>query len=117
MGELMKKLATGKLSLRDMRTQFVSVLKLGPMNSILSYIPAFGNMGKEMGDESQKQIQKCLVLMDSMTDEELDATDVKLLRKQSRRKRIMQGSGLRDGDVMLDYLLKMYKSFEGAAQK
>jgi len=112
--ELLKKIQQGKLTLRDMMTQFKNVLKLGPVNSIMQMIPGFSNLGKEHGDESQKRIQRFLYVMDSMTDEELDG-DLKFLRNQNRRRRICRGSGM--PDRVLNELVEMYKPFEAATKK
>lgn len=112
--ELLKKIQQGKLTLRDMMSQFKNVLKLGPVNSILQMIPGFSNLGKEHGDQSQRRIQQFLYVMDSMTDEELDG-DLKFLRNQSRRRRICRGSGM--PDMVLTELVNMYRPFEAAAKK
>jgi len=112
--ELLKKIQQGKLTLRDMRDQFMNVLKLGPVNSILQMIPGFSNLGKEHGDESQKRIQRFLTIMDSMTDDELDG-DLKFLKNERRQRRICQGCGL--PPQCLRELVDMYKPFEAAAKK
>eukprot|EP00933_Yihiella_yeosuensis_P072076 TRINITY_DN80368_c0_g1_i1.p1 TRINITY_DN80368_c0_g1~~TRINITY_DN80368_c0_g1_i1.p1 ORF type:complete len:519 (+),score=131.99 TRINITY_DN80368_c0_g1_i1:101-1657(+) len=89
--ELLKKIAKGKFSLRDLYEQFQNLQKMGPMSQLMQMIPGMSQMmpaGAEK--EGVKRIKRFQVMMDSMTDQELDS-DVQLV--ESRRLRIARGSG------------------------
>jgi len=114
--ELMKQIQKGKFNLAMMRDQFQNILKMGSFGQIMQMIPGLNNMPKESEQASQKRLQSFLVLMDSMTEEELNNPDISFLEtSRSRRERICKGSG-----VMPHYineLLAVYKPFAAAAGK
>merc|ERR1711998_335778 len=60
-----------------MRDQFSNVLKMGPLDKMMSMLPGFsGDMipkGREK--ESEARIKGYMTMMDSMTDQELDGID------------------------------------------
>ena len=72
--KLAENLQKGVFTLRDMRDQYTSVLKMGPLDKVVSMIPGLANtmipQGKEK--EASAKIKKYLCMMDSMTDDELD---------------------------------------------
>jgi len=113
---LLKQIQRGKFTLKMMRDQFQNILKMGSFGQIMSMIPGLNNLPKESEQASQKRLQSFLILMDSMTDEELNAPDISIIeRSESRMRRICQGSG-----VMPRYiteLLQVYKPFAAAAGK
>ena len=71
-------ISKGEFSMRDMRDQFQSVLSMGPLNQVVSMIPGLNaNMipkGREK--EGTARIKRFLCMMDSMTQAELDSTDM-----------------------------------------
>merc|ERR1711988_1823828 len=75
--QLVERLRKGEFSLRDMRDQFSNVLKMGPLDKMMSMLPGFaGDMipkGREK--ESEARIKGYMTMMDSMTDDELDGID------------------------------------------
>ena len=79
------------------------------MSSVMAMIPGFGNdmMPKGQEKESQAKVKRMMCLMDSMTDEELDATDLKMLQDPKRMERIGRGAGRGPGDVV--ELIEEYK--------
>lgn len=102
--ELTKHIQEGKFSLRDMYSQFETMLNMGPLNQLMEKLP--GGLGQLMagkGDEGTKRIKGFLVIMDSMTDEELDNPKV-LAQNPKRMARIARGSGrpLRDVQELLN---------------
>jgi signal recognition particle subunit SRP54 len=107
--KLAENLKKGVFSLRDMREQYSSVLKMGPLDKVVNMIPGLSNMmipgGKEK--EASNKIKRYLCIMDSMTDEELDK---KKKIDESRVRRIARGSGCIPGEV--NELLEEYKRFE-----
>eukprot|EP00193_Tetraselmis_chui_P005692 CAMPEP_0177761824 /NCGR_PEP_ID=MMETSP0491_2-20121128/6014_1 /TAXON_ID=63592 /ORGANISM="Tetraselmis chuii, Strain PLY429" /LENGTH=463 /DNA_ID=CAMNT_0019277831 /DNA_START=311 /DNA_END=1698 /DNA_ORIENTATION=- len=116
--ELIDTIAKGQFSMRILYEQFSNILKMGPMSQVMSLIPGFSNalMPKGQEKESQAKIKRMMCLMDSMTDEELDSTNIKLLSEPSRIERIARGAGRRKEDMLL--LLEEYKRlaklFQGA---
>ena len=108
--ELMGKLEKGKFTLRDMYDQFQNVSKLGPLSQIMNMIPGLGGlMNKDMEGESKNKFKKLTVMMDSMSDMELDHDDPnRLFRLEEKRKqRVARGSGVQPEE--LDELLMQYQ--------
>ena len=124
--QMYERLSKGLFTLRDMRDQFQTVLKMGNIGSLMSMIPG---MAQLMPEGSEKdgvgRIQIFLTIMDSMTDDELDG--VYRTRKRtkdgkgysftyekqisaSRIDRIARGSGTNPNAVQV--LLKCHKQFE-----
>ncbi|KAL6647564.1 hypothetical protein ACP70R_015001 [Stipagrostis hirtigluma subsp. patula] len=103
--ELLQKLTQGAFTLRVMYQMFESLLKMGPLGQVFSMLPGFSAelMPKGKEKEGQAKIKRYMTMMDSMTDEELDSTNTKLLN-ESRITRIARGSGrhLRDVRDMLE---------------
>ncbi|KNG77760.1 signal recognition particle protein [Plasmodium falciparum IGH-CR14] len=89
--ELMNRLSKGKFVLRDMYDQFQNVFKMGSLSKVMSMIPGFGNNLISKGTEKEgiDKIKKFMVIMDSMTNEELDC--IKPLN-DSRCLRIVKGT-------------------------
>jgi len=103
---MMARLQKGEFSLRDMREQFQMVLKMGPLDKMIGMLPGFaGDMipkGKEK--ESEARIKGFLIMMDSMTFDELDGIDSGRAKKSNgkmaelkwadqRMERVARGSG------------------------
>ncbi|KAL0251326.1 hypothetical protein GEMRC1_000539 [Eukaryota sp. GEM-RC1] len=94
--EAFERLTQGEFSFRDLRDQFENLGKMN-LSSMLSYIPGLGNLipsGSE--EDGKKRLHRFTVIMDSMTEKELDSP--KLFEKQnpsaaSRINRIAKGSG------------------------
>lgn len=135
--EMMKRLASGQWSLRDMReqartprpplrtrvvgppddgglpssppAQFQAVMKMGPLSSIMNSFP--GMQGLDFR-ESSGRIKRWMTIMDSMTDTELD--DPKVMNT-SRIFRIAQGSGYYPAEVI--ELLDQYKMMQTTMHK
>jgi signal recognition particle subunit SRP54 len=64
-------------------------------------------MPKGQEKESQAKVKRMMCLMDSMTDEELDTTDLKMLQDPKRMERIGRGAGKGPGEVV--ELIEEYK--------
>jgi len=107
--ELLDKLAAGHFTMRILYEQFANIQKMGPMSSVMSMIPGFGNdvMPKGQEKEGEAKIKRLMCLMDSMTDAELDSTDLKMLQDPKRMERIGRGAGKGPGDVV--ELIEEYK--------
>lgn len=99
--ELLNKLQEGTFTLRIMYEQFQNILKMGPMSEVFSMLPGFGNelIPKGKDQDSQAKIKRYMTMMDSMTNEELDSSNPKLMN-ESRMMRIARGSGRQVREVM-----------------
>ena len=63
----------GKFTIRDMGEQMQNITKLGPLDRVVSMIPGMANMMPQgVEKDSNKQIKKMMILLNSMTDAELD---------------------------------------------
>ncbi len=102
--ETAKKMLSGRFNLRDMRDQMEMLTQMGPLKKLMGMIPGFpSNLSQDDLAETQERLKKFEVIMDSMTNEELE--NPKLI-KSSRITRISQGSGTDAKDVRM--LLKQY---------
>ncbi|KAK1371959.1 Signal recognition particle 54 kDa protein [Heracleum sosnowskyi] len=105
--ELLQKLLEGKLTLRNMYEIYQYNLEMGPTSQILSMLPGGAElMPKGEEKEQQRKIKRRMILMDSMTKQELDSTNPKLMN-ESRMMRIARGSGSQVKDVK--EMLEEYK--------
>jgi len=99
-----KNLMSGRFTLKDMYTQMEAVSKMGPLKKVLNMIPGMNKMEDKINyEESQAKLQKYRVIMDSMTDEEME--DPRVI-KGTRISRIAYGAGVDPHDVR--ELIKQY---------
>jgi len=114
--KLTKRLQEGKFSLRDMKEQFQSMLKMGPLDQVLGMLPMDTGLGQLLkgakGDAGHQKIKAYMTIMDSMNDEELD---VPKTLNPSRINRVARGSGRSVKEV--NELLIQYKQFEKVAAR
>jgi len=102
----MNALASGRFTLKDLYAQMQTMRKMGPLSKILQSLPGFGmNVPKEAMDISEERMKKWMVIMQSMTEEEL--TEPQLL-DGSRIRRISRGSGTTPKDIK--ELLDQYRT-------
>ena len=85
----------GTFTLRDMQKQMEAMNKMGPLGQVLDMIPGMGGglmdqLPDDAMDMTQERMQDYKVIMDSMTDEEMENPRVV---GASRMKRISRGSG------------------------
>jgi signal recognition particle subunit SRP54 len=116
--ELLQKLSEG-FTLRIMYEQFQKMLSMGPMSQVFSMLPGFSSelMPKGQEKESQAKVKRYMTIMDSMTNEELDSSNPKLMN-ESRMMRVARGSGrlVREvSDMMEEYkrLAKLWSKMKG----
>ena len=111
--ELAGKFAKGIFTIKDMRDQYTSIMKMGPLDKVLNMIPGMADIMPEGGEkEASKKIKKYLCMMDSMTENELNCKD-KI--DDSRAKRIARGSGCHFIEVKL--MMEEYKKFSKIVSK
>ncbi len=112
--KLQENLEKGVFTLRDMREQYSSVLKMGPLDKVVGMIPGFSNMMMPQGKEKEagNKIKKYLCMMDSMTNDELDK---KKKIDEGRMKRIARGSGCLPEEVA--FMVEEYNKFSKMVEK
>ena len=119
--ELMEKMSKGQFTLRDMYKQFQNVMRVGPMNKMMSMVPGMPDYLQSSDDANKRRLKKFMYMMDSMTDAELDGkVDWHNKRGgnstiESRIKRIARGSGTHPNEVKM--LLQTHKQMEGMVSK
>jgi signal recognition particle subunit SRP54 len=101
-----KKIIEGKLNMRLVYKQLVSLRKLGPLRKVLQMIPGFEyKLPMEIDSkELEKRLDKWIAVINSMTYEELDNPEI---IDKSRMKRIAYGAG-----VSIDEVRELIKQYE-----
>ncbi len=105
----------GKFTLKDMYAQLEAVRKMGPLKQILQMLP-LGAMGIKIDDATyevtKEKLEEYRVIMDSMTDEELENPKI---MDGSRIRRVARGAGVRVEDVneLLKYHRMMQRAMKG----
>jgi signal recognition particle subunit SRP54 len=114
-----RRIMSGKFTLHDMYDQMDMLSGMGSLRKIAEMLPGgFPGKGKvkqEDMDSTENKLQRFRVIMDSMTDEEMN--DPTIVRA-SRIRRIAKGSGVENRDVkeLIKYYnmtKKMMKGFSG----
>ncbi|MCO4752951.1 MAG: signal recognition particle protein [Bacteriovoracaceae bacterium] len=108
---MMNRLEKQQFSINDFMSQMEQINKLGSMTSILKMLPGMGGMLRNLGDLSpaENEMKKMKVIISSMTQKEKD--DHKLLKADSRIKRIAKGSGTTEAAVK-DFI-KKFEQMQG----
>jgi signal recognition particle subunit SRP54 len=97
--ETTKKIMSGRFTLKEMYKQMEMLTSMGPLKKLMSMLPGFGMPGlqdKINVEESQKRLASYRIIMDSMTDVEME--EPKLI-KSSRINRIAKGAGVDPKEV------------------
>lgn len=113
----MDAMLSGKFTLKDMYAQFEMMNKMGPMQQVMNMIPGMGGkLPKNASQVTEEKLTKYRILMDSMTDYELEHPEV---IKQSRVKRVARGSGMKNEDVkeLLKYYQVTKKAIKGFGKR
>jgi signal recognition particle subunit SRP54 len=102
----------GGFTLRDMQRQMRAMDKMGPLDQVLDMIPGLGGglmdqLPDDAMDVTQRRMRDFEVIMDSMTDEELE--EPRSIGK-SRIQRIARGSG--KSEETIRELLQQHKMME-----
>jgi signal recognition particle subunit SRP54 len=104
--ETTKKIMGGKFTLKEMYEQMEMLTNMGPLQKIVSMIPGMPGLSEKVDLEaSQDRLYKYRIILDSMTDEEME--NPKII-KFSRVIRIARGSGVDPRDVR--DLLRQYNT-------
>ncbi|HMA05494.1 MAG TPA: signal recognition particle protein Srp54 [Methanomicrobiales archaeon] len=103
----------GKFTLRDMYKQLDAVSRMGPLKQIMSMLPLGGtDVPSEAIDVTSSKMARYRVIMDSMTEQELDDPNV---ISGSRIHRIAAGAGSSPDEVreLLKYYRLMQRALKG----
>ena len=116
-GELYKKLMSGNcdFTFRDMYEQFENLLKLGPLNQVMSMIPGLSNLMVDKDNQGENRIKKFMSIMNSMNDMELDSDHKLFNNEKSRLNRIAKGSGTHP--IIVEQVLSTLKPFKTFAEQ
>ncbi len=113
--EDVEKFLRGKFNLKDMYAQLEAMQKMGPLKQILQMIPGLGySLPDDVVKVGEEKLRRYRVIMDSMTEEELENPDI---INYSRIKRIARGSGTSTREVrellaQYNQMRKMFKSLD-----
>jgi len=113
--ETARKIMSGKFTIKDMYKQMDMLSGMGPLQKLMNLLPGMsGKMSDEAMEETQVKMKKFRVIMDSMTDEEMENPQI---IKSSRVKRIARGAGCETKDVkaLLKYYNMSRKAVKGFA--
>lgn len=112
-----RRLMSGKFTLRDMYDQMDMLSGMGPLNKIAEMLPGglSGKLKQVDMEGTQDKLKKFRIIMDSMTEEEMENPNI---IRASRVKRIARGAGVENKDVkeLLKYYnttKRMMKGFSG----
>jgi signal recognition particle subunit SRP54 len=111
--ETTKKIMSGKFSLKEMYEQMEMLTNMGPLKKLMAMLPGMGAglQDKINVEESQERLKRYRIIMDSMTEEEME--NPKLI-KSSRVVRIARGSGMDPKHVR--ELLQQYNTSKKAVK-
>jgi signal recognition particle subunit SRP54 len=119
--ELMQKIIQkGQFTLRDMYNQFEKILNMGPLNKLAGMIPGMPDyLSGAAGGDQEHRLRKFMVIMDSMSNAELDGK-IDMHKKydsdiEKRIRRIAAGSGTHPNEVKM--LLLSHRQFESVMGK
>jgi len=111
-----KRIMSGKFTLHDMYDQMDMLSGMGSLKKVAEMLPGgFPGKGKikdEDMDSTENKLQKFKIIMDSMTNEEMN--DPSIIRS-SRIKRIARGAGVENRNVkeLLKYYNMMKRTMKG----
>ena len=108
----------GKLNIRVIYHQLVSMRRMGPLHKILEMLPGagllLGQLDASQAKLGEERIKKWLAIIESMTYEELDRPEL-VERDKRRKRRIARGSGTTVEDVK--ELLAYYKTMKNLMRR
>lgn len=91
--EVAKEIMSGHFTFKEMYTQYETILGMGDLSSLVETMGMSKFVPKGVStDNMADNVKKMLVVIDSMTEEEM--THPELLRDENRKKRICRGCGM-----------------------
>ncbi|MBN2014694.1 MAG: signal recognition particle protein [Candidatus Altiarchaeota archaeon] len=106
--ESAERLVSGKFTLEDLYQQIEQMKKMGSLSKLMEMLPFGSKIPRDMMDLQEEKLQTFRIIMDSMTEEEMQNPE---LIKRSRVERIAHGSGKKTEEVreLLNHYKKMKK--------
>eukprot|EP01133_Synstelium_polycarpum_P010865 gene10865-12659_t len=80
----LKEIAAGNFTFRNMREQFESIIKLGPIDKFMQMIPGMNNMPQLQGNEGNLKLKSYINILDSMTKSGRPLREVHELMEQKK---------------------------------
>ncbi len=115
-----EKMMSGKINLKDMYDIWEQISRPGILQKLFNSLPMMNIPGsdkinKDFMDQSVEKIRKYRIILDSMTNEELENPDI---IKGSRISRIARGAGVSEEEVRIllkdfNNMVKMMKGMKG----
>lgn len=105
--ELQQKMQRAEFNFEDFKEQLLQMQKLGPMDQLLSMLPGFDQLKKQLPENLQpneKDLKRVVAIIDSMTVKERRRPEI---IDNRRKHRIARGSGTTIADV--NRLLKQFE--------
>lgn len=118
--ELIESISKGNMTMRVLRDVFESFLNMGPVSQVMAMLPGFNSDMLPKGNDkhSQVMVKRYITIIESMTEKELECTNIKTLQEPSRLERLAKGSGRgRQEVVMLIEAFKHYSKYATQALK
>jgi len=115
--QMLDSIISGKFTLKDMENQLSMMDKMGPIQQVMKLIPGIGNqLPANASKVTEEKLKEYRILMDSMTDYELENPEV---IKKSRITRISRGAGMSNDDVkdLLKYYNVTKKALKGMGKR
>jgi len=110
--ETTKKIMGGRFTLNEMYEQMEMLTSMGPLKKLISMLPGMSGLTDQINiEQSQERLWKFRVIMDSMTEEEME--NPKII-KSSRVLRIARGAGVDPREVR--ELLRQYNTSKKAVK-
>jgi len=110
--EMVENVMQGKFTFKDMREQYMSVMKMGSFSQLTSMIPGLNNLPMDDAQTS-KQLQKFLYVMDSFSEKEMNAENVKFEDKRVLSLAIGSGTSIDTVRKLLEQYGVMKKTLSG----
>ncbi len=109
--KIQKKMMSGKLNFNDFLTQLKVVKKMGT-STIFKLIPGLSNVTQQQKEQMEKEIIITETLINSMT--KYERKNPKLLKQNSRKSRIINGSGL--SSVEFNKLMRKFEQMQNMSK-
>ena len=109
--KIQKKMMSGKLNFNDFLAQLKVVKKMGT-STIFKLIPGLSNVTQQQKEQMEKEIIITETLINSMT--KYERKNPKLLKQNSRKSRIINGSGL--SSVEFNKLMRKFEQMQNMSK-
>uniref|UniRef100_A0A0A9X8R2 Signal recognition particle subunit SRP54 n=1 Tax=Lygus hesperus TaxID=30085 RepID=A0A0A9X8R2_LYGHE len=112
---MMKAMEGKKITIRDISNSMQYLMSLGSLSTILNMLPNTGlQLNKDDEKNSIQACKRCVTVIDSMTNKELDSTVQIFLKQPSRIQRVARGSGISSAAVteLLHFMLSISSLLE-----